>query len=103
MLALLSIIAQDACSIVEAKDCALVIGVTYFLSALLRCLYDHNGNHYAQPEDNNSYNSRPLSIPSLVLKNLVGRRFLMLVSALGMAVAQVGHTVIYCDTKKEGI
>ena len=26
---------------------------------------------------------------SLVLKNLVGRRFLMLVSALGMAVAQV--------------
>ena len=35
----LSIIAQDACSIVEAKDCALVIGVTYFLSALLRCLW----------------------------------------------------------------
>ena len=27
---------QDACSVVEAKDCALVIGVTYFLSALLR-------------------------------------------------------------------
>merc|ERR1719400_413207 len=51
---------KDACSVVEAKDCALVIGVTYFLSALL----------------------------SLVLKNLVGRRFLMLVSALGMAVAQ---------------
>ena len=30
------IIFQDACSVVEAKDCALVIGVTYFLSALLR-------------------------------------------------------------------
>ena len=32
---------------------------------------------------------------SLVLKNLVGRRFLMLVSALGMAVAQV-HLPIAC-------
>ena len=29
-------VVQDACSVVEAKDCALVIGVTYFLSALLR-------------------------------------------------------------------
>jgi len=35
---------QDACSIVEAKDCALVIGVTYFLSALLRSFYDDNAN-----------------------------------------------------------
>ena len=51
---------QDACSGLEAKDCALAVGVVYFLSAIL----------------------------SLVLKNLVGRRFLMLVSALGMAVAQ---------------
>ena len=51
---------QDACSSVEPKDGALVIGVTYFLSTLL----------------------------SLVLRNLVGRRFLMLLSSLGMALAQ---------------
>ena len=38
------IVHQDACSIVEAKDCALVIGVTYFLSALLRSFYDDNVN-----------------------------------------------------------
>ena len=46
---------QDACSQISPKDCALTIGVTYFLSALL----------------------------SLVLKNLIGRRVLMLISLLG--------------------
>ena len=40
----MGMVVQDACSIVEAKDCALVIGVTYFLSALLRSFYDHNVN-----------------------------------------------------------
>jgi len=51
----------DACSNISAKDCALTIGITYFVSALL----------------------------SLVLKNLVGRRILMLISLLGMAVSQI--------------
>ena len=42
-------------SLISARDCALTIGITYFLSALL----------------------------SLVMKNLLGRRLLMLVSLLG--------------------
>ena len=58
---------QDACSSVAPKNCALVIGLTYFVSALL----------------------------GLVLKNLIGRRFLMLVSMLGMASAQIGVGVYF--------
>ena len=42
-------------SLISARDCALTIGITYFLSALL----------------------------SLVMKNLMGRRRLMLISLLG--------------------
>ena len=44
-----------------ANDCALIIGVTYFLSSLL----------------------------GLVLKRHVGRRFLLLISELGMGLAQI--------------
>ena len=63
----LTLSAQDACSSVAPKNCALVIGLTYFVSALL----------------------------GLVLKNLIGRRFLMLVSMLGMASAQIGVGVYF--------
>jgi len=52
---------KDACSAVNAKNCALIIGLTYFVSAIL----------------------------SLILKNLIGRRILMLISSLGMAVSQI--------------
>ena len=52
---------QDACSVVNPKNCALIIGLTYFVSAIL----------------------------SLILKNLIGRRILMLISSLGMAVSQI--------------
>lgn len=52
---------KDACSVVNPKNCALIIGLTYFVSAIL----------------------------SLILKNLIGRRILMLISSLGMAVSQI--------------
>ena len=46
---------------IEPTNCALIIGLTYFFSAIL----------------------------SLVLKNLIGRRILLLMSQLGMAVSQI--------------
>merc|ERR1719210_1374426 len=53
---------KDASSSLEPTNCALLVGVTYFCSALL----------------------------GLVLKNLVGRRLLILASQLGMAVSHLG-------------
>ena len=53
-------------SVISPRDCALTIGITYFLSALL----------------------------SLVMKNLIGRRRLMLISLLGK-VFIVYHLVHY--------
>lgn len=52
---------EDAESSVDPNDCALVIGVTYFLSSIL----------------------------GLVLKKHVGRRVLLLASELGMAISQL--------------
>jgi len=52
---------KDACCAVNPKNSALIIGLTYFVSAIL----------------------------SLILKNLIGRRILMLISSLGMAVSQI--------------
>merc|ERR1719192_555196 len=53
---------KDAYSSLEPTNCALLVGLTYFCSALL----------------------------GLVLKNLVGRRLLILASQLGMAVSHLG-------------
>ena len=53
---------QDASSSLEPTNCALLVGLTYLGSALL----------------------------GLVLKNLVGRRLLILASQLGMAVSHLG-------------
>jgi len=53
---------KDASSSLEPTNCALLVGLTYFCSALL----------------------------GLVLKNLVGRRLLILASQLGMAVSHLG-------------
>ena len=58
---------QDAKSVIEPKNCALIIGLTYFFSAIL----------------------------SLVLKNLIGRRILLLMSQLGMAVSQIALGVYF--------
>ena len=60
---LTSVMFQDAGagSLISARDCALTIGITYFLSALL----------------------------SLVMKNLLGRRLLMLVSLLGKTIRNI--------------
>ena len=52
---------------IEPKNCALIIGLTYFFSAIL----------------------------SLVLKNLIGRRILLLMSQLGMAVSQIALGVYF--------
>merc|ERR1719277_479612 len=54
------------CSI-NAADCALIIGVTYFLSSIL----------------------------GLVLKKHIGRRVLLLVSELGMAAAQLSMVAYF--------
>ena len=67
---------QDAGSSLEPTDCALLVGVTYLASALL----------------------------SLVLKNLVGRRLLLLTSQLGMAVSHLGLGLYFHqlpDTEEE--
>ena len=58
---------QDAKSVIEPKNCALIIGLTYFFSAIL----------------------------SLVKKNLIGRRILLLMSQLGMAVSQIALGVYF--------
>ena len=57
----LALIFKEAESSVDPNDCALVIGVTYFLSSIL----------------------------GLVLKKHVGRRILLLASELGMAISQL--------------
>ena len=58
---------KEAESAVDPNDCALVIGVTYFLSSIL----------------------------GLVLKKHVGRRFLLLASELGMAVSQLAMGIYF--------
>ena len=58
---------KEAESAVDPNDCALVIGVTYFLSSIL----------------------------GLVLKKHVGRRFLLLASELGMAISQLAMGIYF--------
>merc|ERR1719431_567536 len=58
---------HDAQSVIEPKNCALIIGLTFFFSAIL----------------------------SLVLKNLIGRRILLLMSQLGMAVSQIALGIYF--------
>ena len=58
---------KDAESAVDPNDCALVIGVTYFLSSIL----------------------------GLVLKKHVGRRFLLLASEFGMAISQLAMGIYF--------
>jgi len=56
-----ALIFEEADTIVDPNDCALIIGVAYFLSSIL----------------------------GLVLKKHVGRRILLLISELGMAISQI--------------
>ena len=58
---------EEAQSSIDPNDCALVIGVTYFLSSIL----------------------------GLVLKKHVGRRILLLASELGMAVSQLAMGIYF--------
>ena len=53
---------QEACSSIAPKDCALFVGITYFFSVII----------------------------GLILRNVISRRFLMLVSMTLMAASQTG-------------
>ena len=69
----IALIFEEAESSVDPNDCALVIGVTYFLSSIL----------------------------GLVLKKHVGRRILLLASELGMAISQLAMGLyFYVLTRK---
>merc|ERR1719219_2232587 len=69
---------KDASSSLEPTNCALLVGLTYLGSALL----------------------------GLILKNLVGRRLLILASQLGMAVSHLGLGFYFhysdCSSTTEG-
>lgn len=62
-----ALIFEEAESSIDPNDCALVIGITYFLSSIL----------------------------GLVLKKHVGRRILLLASELGMAVSQISMGIYF--------
>jgi hypothetical protein len=62
-----ALIFEEADTIVDPNDCALIIGVSYFLSSIL----------------------------GLVLKKHVGRRILLLMSELGMAISQIAMGIYF--------
>ena len=63
---------QDGCSILSPNNCALIIGLTYFISA----------------------------IAGLLLKNLANRKLLLLFSMLSMALSQIGLGVYFFHISK---